>query len=349
MLFRSDIKNFDLSKISSRFINEAEYFYKISQDNKFIFDDIRQKLRFFHPAFHSITPEGLNQRLTFLEQCTKQGPTTNNNSNPNNLAFGRPPICILRIGDFYHTKIVIENLAISYEPLLWDLNPEGIGVQPMIAVVDLSFKFIGGQSLEGPINQLQNAVSFNFFANNEIFSERPDRITIDNSGNGTLSEGYRPNPKYNELGTKRDNNVITTSDNTLNYYQEANLNKNSTQSSSTGLTTSSNAEINFSATYSDNFFELVIEGGVNLIPKGVYLYELKSTFPAFIAITNKLVVNTDITNTLFGLNTRFGLSATIGRGSYHFFLYFNGKKLTKQNFNVEQNSGTISGKLTFNY
>jgi bacteriorhodopsin len=29
----------------------------------------------------------------------------------------------------------------TYEPLVWDLNPEGIGVQPMIAVVDITFKF----------------------------------------------------------------------------------------------------------------------------------------------------------------------------------------------------------------
>jgi hypothetical protein len=60
----------------------------------------------------------------------------------------------------------------SYEPLQWDLNPEGIGVQPMLTKVDLNFKFIGGSSLGGPITQLQNAVSFNFFANTSVYNER---------------------------------------------------------------------------------------------------------------------------------------------------------------------------------
>jgi hypothetical protein len=118
-----------------------------------------------------MTPEGLNSRLTFLQQCTRQGPTLET-SNTKNLAFGRAPVCILRIGDFYHTKIVIDSLNVDYEPLVWDLNPEGIGVQPMIANVNLSFKFVGGSSLKGPINILQNALSFNYYANTHVYDPR---------------------------------------------------------------------------------------------------------------------------------------------------------------------------------
>jgi hypothetical protein len=83
--------------------------------------------------------------------------------------FGAPPICVLRIGDFYNTKIVVDSVNISYDPLQWDLNPEGIGVQPMLAKVTMSFKFIGGSSLGGPIKQLQNAVSYNFYANTGVY------------------------------------------------------------------------------------------------------------------------------------------------------------------------------------
>jgi len=86
------------------------------------------------------------------------------------MAFGRPPICILRVGDFYHTKIVIDTVNMTFDPLLWDLNPEGMGVQPMVAKIDLNFKFIGGSSLGGPILQLQNAVSFNFLANTSLYN-----------------------------------------------------------------------------------------------------------------------------------------------------------------------------------
>ena len=58
----------------------------------------------------------------------------------------------------------------------WDLNPEGIGVQPMYAKVQLGIAIIGGQSLEGPINRLQNAVSFNYYANTGVYDNRSDRI-----------------------------------------------------------------------------------------------------------------------------------------------------------------------------
>jgi hypothetical protein len=166
------------SKIKNRFYNEGVYFEQLTDIDSFVFDRFRDKIRYFHPAFHSTTPEGLNSRLTFLQQCTRQGPTTNS-IDANNLAFGRPPVCILRIGDFYNTKIVIDSVAIDYEPLVWDLNPEGVGIQPMIANVNLSFKFIGGSSLMGPINKLQNALSFNYYANTHVYDPRADYIAKD--------------------------------------------------------------------------------------------------------------------------------------------------------------------------
>jgi len=186
--------------IKSRFYNEVGFFKKLEQDDKVVYDSISDKIAFFHPAFHSITPEGFNSRLTFLQQCTRQGPTIAANT-PDNLAFGRPPVCILRIGDFYHTKIVIDNLSFSYEPLVWDLNPEGVGVQPMIATVDMQFSFIGGSSMRGPINRLQNAVSFNFFANTEIYDPRADTILTQQEPtkgtSGTIINGTDPDNSGN--------------------------------------------------------------------------------------------------------------------------------------------------------
>ena len=149
--------------------------------------------------FHSTTPEGFNSRLTFLHQCTRQGNTENSVGLATNLAFGRPPICVLRIGDFYNTKIIFDNLNIDFEPLIWDMNPEGIGVQPMLANVNMSFKFIGGSDLTGPIARLQNAITFNFFANTGVYDDRNDRfITDEKTGlravdeNGKLKQNYYP-------------------------------------------------------------------------------------------------------------------------------------------------------------
>lgn len=166
------------TRITNRFYTECSFFDKMTQDDPFVFDTFRQKIKYFHPAFHSTTPEGFNSRLTFLNQCTRQGPTLQN-IDANNLAFGRPPVCILRIGDFYNTKVVIDNISIDYEPLVWDLNPEGVGVQPMIANVTMSFKFIGGSTLEGAINKLQNALSFNYYANTQVYDARADYISKD--------------------------------------------------------------------------------------------------------------------------------------------------------------------------
>lgn len=146
-----------------------------------------------------MSPEGFNSRLTFLHQCTRQGPTIGNSDysdskTANNLAYGRQPVCVLRIGDFYNTKIIIESLSISYDPLVWDLNIEGAGVQPMIADVDISFKFLGGSDLAGPIGRLQNALSFNYYANTSVYDDRAEMIEYDKNGRPIK---YHANKKCN--------------------------------------------------------------------------------------------------------------------------------------------------------
>jgi hypothetical protein len=168
--------------------NEYLYFSEIMGD-ALVHKHIVDKVRFFDPAFHSITPEGFNARLTFLHQCTRQGPTNAVSSGrvkadggdnyltfAGNLAFGRAPYCILRVGDFFHTKICIDSMSITYDNngVQWDLNPEGAGVQPMYANVSLSFKFLGGQDLVKPIERLQNAVTANYYANASVYSRHAD-------------------------------------------------------------------------------------------------------------------------------------------------------------------------------
>ena len=188
-------------QVAKRYYSELDFFEELLRTDSFVFDSFREKIRYFHPAFHSTTPEGLNSRLTFLLQCTRQGPTLSS-TEPQNLAFGAPPVCILRIGDFYNTKIMIDNLNIDYEPLVWDLNPEGVGVQPMIANVTISFKYIGGSSMYGPINKLQNALSFNYFANSEVYDPRADYIaSVETIRANNLIKNL---PKEEELSSTRE-------------------------------------------------------------------------------------------------------------------------------------------------
>jgi hypothetical protein len=79
---------------------------------------------------------------------------------------------VLRVGDFYNSKVIIKDLNIQFEQNVWDLNPEGIGIQPMIADVTMQISFLGGHGLEKPVERLQNALSSNFFANTEMYDER---------------------------------------------------------------------------------------------------------------------------------------------------------------------------------
>ena len=76
--------------------------------------------------------------------------------------------------------------------MLWDLNAEGIGVMPMIADITLRFKFIGGSSLAGHISRLQNAVSFNYYANTEVYDNRAELAEYDENGNLTKFAPYNP-------------------------------------------------------------------------------------------------------------------------------------------------------------
>ena len=170
-----------ISKKILRFLfSECDYFEVLKDTDPMVFQSMKDKLKHFNPAFHSMTPEGLNSRLTFLNQCVRPGqtiPVIGPDGRPKyndalNTSFGAPPILVLRVGDFYHSKIVPESVAFTYDDPKFDINPEGIGLQPMIANVSINFKFIGGHGLKNPVEELQNALSFNFYANTEVYDER---------------------------------------------------------------------------------------------------------------------------------------------------------------------------------
>jgi len=177
---KQSVKDGISKKVLRSLFSECDYFEVIEKTNPMVFESIKDKIKYFNPAFHSMTPEGLNARLTFLNQCMRPGqtiPVIGPDGKPKyndalNTSFGAPPVLVLRIGDFYNTKIIHESLGITFDPLVFDINPEGIGVQPMIAKIQLNFSFIGGQGIAGPVKELQNALSFNYYANTEIYDER---------------------------------------------------------------------------------------------------------------------------------------------------------------------------------
>lgn len=226
-----------IKRIIMKTLSECYYFQKLEESDPVVFKSLKEKLKYFHPGFHSTTPEGLNARLTFIQQCIRPGDTIpikgisdEKDLNARNTSFGPPPICVLRVGDFYHSKIIIRDVNITFDDSTWDLNPEGIGVQPMIANVSLQINFIGGQGLEKPIERLQNALSSNFYANTEMYDER----SISSNGllggvnpeytKEFLEEILKPKPDAVDTNNENDGNELVKgtyigviNDNVLNY------------------------------------------------------------------------------------------------------------------------------------
>ena len=202
-----------------RYESEGDYFKNIEITDPLLFRSLKDKFKYFNPAYHSISPEGFNARLTFLQQCTRQGQTyeigggnkPGNRGTASNLAFGRMPVCVIRIGDFINTRAIINSMSISYAAangLVWDLNSEGAGVQPMYAKISLAITLLGGQSLGAPISRLQNAISFNYYANTEAYDNRADVATYEKKEGG---EGYTV--EYKRLWTPiNDKNYIPKND-----------------------------------------------------------------------------------------------------------------------------------------
>ena len=178
-------------KKDRRYDNEMLFFNLLKENDSIAYKRLIDKVKYFSPAFHSITPEGFNARLTFLQQCTRQGPTSTASDTPNgstasNLAFGRAPYCVLRLGDFLNTKIVITSVNITYPDSMWDLNPEGIGAQFMMAKVSMQIHILGGSDISAPIKRLQNAVSFNYYANTSVYDNRSDHAVYDESSKSII-------------------------------------------------------------------------------------------------------------------------------------------------------------------
>ena len=217
---------------NTRYETEAEYFTKLKVEDPVLFRNLQQKFKYFNPAFHSISPEGFNARLTFLHQCTRQGQTyemskLNNSANgytktASNLAFGRMPVCVIRIGDFINTRAIINSMSISYASsngIIWDLNQEGAGVQPMYANVSLGITLLGGQSLGAPISRLQNAISFNYYANAEVYDNRADVAeyeTVDGKTGVSYKRIWTPvmeNTTEDTAQNANNNTVMTQAEN----------------------------------------------------------------------------------------------------------------------------------------
>lgn len=197
-----EYSNDDINKY--RYDQEFLFFKALKETDKITYEKLMDKIKYFDPAFHSMTPEGFNGRLNFLHQCTRQGDTisssdSNNLKSSRNLSFGRPPFCVLRLGDFLNQLVIIDSVQLDYESgegMSWDLNKEGAGVQPLLVKVILSLRLIGGGDMAGPIRRLQNAMTFNYYSNTSLYDNRADRVVYDETDGRCMGGGGHHEPIY---------------------------------------------------------------------------------------------------------------------------------------------------------
>lgn len=125
------------------------------------------------------TPYELYKRLTFLNQCTRQGRTleTESNGSFSNAVFGKPPIIVFRLGDMYNTRAIITSITFDFEnELPWDINPEGFGIQKMGCRIAMSMNLIGGSSINGPKEHILNGESRRYYANSTFEADSNDKL-----------------------------------------------------------------------------------------------------------------------------------------------------------------------------
>lgn len=235
------IKQLDNSIIEKLFQEPCDTFKFLENNDPAFYNTISEQIDFFHPSFHSYTPQNFNERLTFLQQCCRN---SNNiglgDGNPTNLFYGYQPVVYISIGDFFKTKAMIRSLSIDYNQysLQWDTNPESrAGVQPMFASITLSLYIMGGQSMSGALSRLQNALSFNYYANTEMYDVRADSIIINQDGEAEIIDGI----KLSELASQDE---ISEAEGLVNLRQAQGEILESTQKFQNAPTEVSPSEIN---------------------------------------------------------------------------------------------------------
>jgi hypothetical protein len=143
-------------------------FEKLKKQNKF--PTGFEKLQTFVPSFNSQTPFDFTKRYVFLHQLTRPASIKQGTNPVSNIVFGRMPVFVLRYGDFLHTKAIANSINFDISEATWDLNPEGMGVIPLMCNVTMDLTLIGGQSLAGPLDKIQTANDSGFIANTSFNS-----------------------------------------------------------------------------------------------------------------------------------------------------------------------------------
>ena len=108
-------------------------------NTKTYLDDIKKNLMFI-PSYFSGSKVDFVTKMDFLQKMTRPARSSGGTS----FMFTTPPVCHIKLGDWFDWDIVVENVSFDYTDSNWTLDDNfGGRVQPMFATVDVSFKIVG--------------------------------------------------------------------------------------------------------------------------------------------------------------------------------------------------------------
>jgi len=93
----------------------------------------------FQPAYFSGNLIDFKRRMEFLSKMTR--PANNMNSS-DGFSFTKPPVCHMRLGDWFNHDIIVNSVSYDYSNAPWTLDDKGMN-QPMWASVTVSFNIVG--------------------------------------------------------------------------------------------------------------------------------------------------------------------------------------------------------------
>lgn len=93
----------------------------------------------FQPAFFSGDKVDMVNRMEFMAKLTRPS----RSSASKGFSFTFPPVCHIHLGDWFNHDVIINNVSYDYSDAPWTIDGSGGRVQPMWALVSLSFNIVG--------------------------------------------------------------------------------------------------------------------------------------------------------------------------------------------------------------
>jgi hypothetical protein len=93
----------------------------------------------FQPAFFSGDKVDFLNRMEFMAKLTRPA----RSSAARGFSFTFPPVCHIHLGSWFNHDVIINNVSYDYSDAPWTIDGSGGRVQPMWALVTLSFNIVG--------------------------------------------------------------------------------------------------------------------------------------------------------------------------------------------------------------